>query len=46
MHAAPETHWFAPLPEQLVRHAFALHTNGEQLDVDCAGQLPCPSQNA
>ena len=46
MHAAPETHWFVPAPEQLLRHALALHRNGEQLEVVCAGQFPCPSQNA
>ena len=46
MHAAPETHWLAPVPLQLVRHALAPHTNGVHASVDAAGQLPAPSQTA
>ena len=46
MHAAPETHWLAPVPLQLVTHAVAPHTNGVQASVDTAGQLPAPSQTA
>jgi hypothetical protein len=46
MHAAPETHWLAPVPLQLVRHAVVPHTNGLHVSVDTAGQLPAPSQTA
>jgi hypothetical protein len=46
MHAAPETHWLAPVPLQLVRHAVVPHTNGLHVCVDTAGQLPAPSQTA
>jgi hypothetical protein len=46
MHAAPEAHWPAPVPEQLVRQAFGPHTNGVHMVVVEAGQLPRPSQAA
>jgi hypothetical protein len=46
MHAAVETHWLAPLPEQLVRQALPPHRKGLQLLVSPAGHRPCPSQNA
>src|SRR4051812_32310861 len=39
-HAAPETHWFAPVPEQLVTQALGPHTKGLQVWVVAVGQLP------
>jgi hypothetical protein len=45
MQAAPEAHWPAPEPEQVVRQAVLPHRNGLQPLVVPPGQFPCPSQN-